>query len=313
MNLKVEKQPKNTYKVLITITKEEVNEAFDHALEHESKDVAVDGFRKGKTPKNVAKKNIDPTKIRSHALNHLLSDAYSKAIKENKLKPIVSPQFDLEVFEEDKEGKVTMTIVERPDIKLGDYKKALKALGTKKKKEEKKDAPATISNKEIIDEVIKASEIEIATLLIEEETNRMMSSLIDQTSKMGITMEQYLESIKKQPKELREEFAKTAEETLKGDFLITEISTKENLEVSDEEIELTINSIPDEKSREALKEPNQRLYVHAVLLKNKTLQLLAELTMPEKKEEQKEESKTKKTNDTKEKKTEKKEVKSKKK
>ncbi len=294
MDLKIEKQPKNTYKVQITISKEEVQTAFNYALEHEAKEVEIAGFRKGKAPKNVVKDKIDPTKLRSHALNHLLTDAYTKAIKENKLKPIISPQFDLEVFEEGKEGKLTMIIVEKPNIKAGDYKKLLKTLGKKRNENKKKDEPVTITNQDVVDAIIEGGEVEIAELLIEEEVNRMMSSLIDQTSKLGITMEQYLESIKKKPADLRSEYSKTATKTLKADFLITEISKLEEIVVSDEEIEQTISSIPDEKSRKALNTPEQKMYVKAVLLKNKTLQTLANIAMVEIKPEEQKKKETKK-------------------
>ena len=290
MNLKVEKQPKNTYKILITISKDEVNEAFEHALEHEAKDFETKGFRKGKAPKKVVKEKIDPTKLRSHALNHLLTDAYTRAVKEHKLMPIVSPQFDLEVFEEGKEGKVTMIIVEKPEIKLGDYKKALKDLGAKKEKEKKGDEPVVISHQEVVDAIIKTGTIEVADSLVEEEVNRMMSSLIDQTAKLGITMEQYLESIKKKPAELRAEYTKSATSTLMADFLITEIAKNEKITVTDEEVEKTISSIPDEKSRAALSNPDQKLYVKAVLMKNKTLQTLTELATPEKSKKTKKEN-----------------------
>lgn len=268
MQITIKKAENNTYKAEVVIEKDKVKKALDEALEHEAKDIEIKGFRKGKAPLDVVKKNIDQSKLRSHALNHVLSDAYSNIIKENKLKPIVYPRFNITEFEEDKDLKFSVTIIEAPEIKLGDYKAEIAKIETKDK--------ASPTVQQIIDAVLKCSEVKVAVELISEETDRMMSSLIDQLARLGLTIDKYMESQSKTPQSLRDEYAKLSENNIKSDFLITEIADKEGITISDEEVEKTISAIPDAQSKKALSNPDQKMYIKAVLLKNKTIQKLAE-------------------------------------
>lgn len=267
MNIKVNKEENNTYKIDVTVPLKLVDKHIEKALKHEAEHVEVKGFRKGKAPLSEVKKNIDAAKLRSHALNHLLSDIYQRIINENKLKPIVSPRFEIKQFEEGQDLILIVYIIEKPEITIDGYKEAIKKLY-----ESKKDTQLT--NEQVIDELVKTAKIGISKILVDEEVNRMMSSLIDQTSKLGLTVDQYLEAHKKTPGQLRQEYALNAEKTLKADFILTEIAQQENMTVSDEEIAKTISAVPDAKSREVLEKPEQKMYIKAVLLKGKVLESL---------------------------------------
>jgi len=282
MEIKVNKAENNTFRVDITIPAEDMNKAIDEAYHHEGENVEIKGFRKGKAPLKVLKDHIDSNKVRNHALNHILPDVFSRVIKENKINPIVQPRFEIKEFEEGKDLKLVMVLIERPTMQFKGYKEALKAIGKKKKADEE------ITNEEIVKTILENSTIGIPTELIDEEVQRMMSSLIDQTAKLGLTIDQYLESQKKKIEDIRKEYKDVAERTIKADFLVTEIGFEEGVKVDDAEIDATIAAIPDAKSREALSQPDQKLYIKAVLLKNKTLQHLAKLAKSEEKEVKKE-------------------------
>jgi len=278
MNIKVNKEKNNTYKIDVTVESKKVDEAFEEALKHEAENVDIKGFRKGKAPLNVVKENADKANLRSHALNHLLQKIYTQIINEYKLKPIVYPKFDIKEFDEQKDLKLVVIIVESPEIKLGDYKKEIEKITISVSENEPQDIASKIhiTNQKIIEAVLKTCTVEVSEELVNEELNRMMSSIIDQTAKMGITVDQYLESIKKTPEQLRSEYKEKAISTLNADFLLTEISKQEKIEVSDGDVQKTIQAIPDDKSREQLAKPEQQMYIKAVLLKNKTLQKLSE-------------------------------------
>lgn len=284
MNFKtdIKKEKGNTYLIEVKVDSKDVDHFFNQALEHEAKEVEIKGFRKGNAPLNLVKESIDQSKLRGHALNHLLSDVYSRVIKENHLNPILDPRFKIDTFEEGKEGSFTIIIIEKPDIKLNNYNEKLKKKAESKAKENKSTEPTTtdtdLTNEEIVSTILETSEIDISDTLIEEETNRMMSALIDQTAKLGITIEQYLSANNKTPEAVRAEYMVKAESTLKADFLLTEIAINEKIEITDTEIEQTINAVPDEKSKEVLSSPENRLYIRAVLLKGKTLDHLRKVS-----------------------------------
>ncbi|OGC51975.1 hypothetical protein A2982_03560 [candidate division WWE3 bacterium RIFCSPLOWO2_01_FULL_39_13] len=275
MDIKVDKQQNNTYKIDVKVEKEKVTEAYEESLKHEAEKAEIKGFRKGKAPLSVVKENVDKSKLRGHALNRLLQKIYSQIINEYKLKPIVYPKFEIKEFDEGKDLTLVVTIVELPEIKTGDYKTAVRKI--------KLDSTSTDiasqmqkANQEIIKTLLEVCNAGISEVLVEEELNRMMSSLIDQTSKMGLTVDQYLQAVKKTADDIRKEYRDNALATLKADFIITEISRLENIEVLDDEIEKTIQAIPDLKSREEMSKSEHKMYIKAVLIKNKTLQKLAE-------------------------------------
>lgn len=280
MQYTVHKAKGNTYKIDVTLPKEKVNEAFAEALEHEKEHVKLDGFRPGKAPTDLIKEKIDKTQLRSHAINHLLSEVYSTLINENKYKPIVNPVFNLRTFDEDKDMDVEVVIVEKPDIKIGDYKTELQKIDLNEvnDKGEKTASSYEVVNKRLLDAIDKVVEVEVSDTLVDIEKDRMLSNLIDQTSKLGITIEQYLESQKKSVEQIQNEFANTAKQVLKSDFGLTEVGNLENISVSDDEINTTIAAVPDEKSREVLNRPEQRMYIKAVLKKSKTLDQLRKYT-----------------------------------
>lgn len=284
MEIKVNKGEKNTYKVDINVPADIVKERLDEALHHEAEEMEIKGFRKGKAPIELVKEKVDQSKLRGHMLNHLLPDLYARIITENKLRPIIDPKLEILQFEEGKDLVLRMTLIEKPQIELKDYKAALKERYKSKNEKpeseassEEKKTPVDLTNEEVVEVIVDNSQVDLADELVKEETDRMISNMIDQINRMGITLEQYLETVKKTAEQIREEYAKTAQKTLHADFAITEISFKEDLKVTDEEVEKSINDVPDEKTRELLSSPEQRMYVKAILTKAKTLEKLAEM------------------------------------
>lgn len=268
MNVKfnVTKEPNNTYKVDVTVDKDSVNKYLDEALKHEAENFQMKGFRKGAVPMNIVKEHLEPSKVRSHALNHMIPEVYKQLLNENKFNPIIGPRIELKEYEENKDLLMTITVVEKPEITIGDYKKALKELEGDE-----------ISSQEAINKVLEISDVKLAEIIVQEEVARMMSSLIDQTTKLGITIEQYVEAHNKNLQQIRDEFKANAEKTIKADFLISELALKEDLTVTDKDVEDTINVIPDAEAKKQFENPEQRMYIKAVMLKAKTLEKLVSI------------------------------------
>lgn len=283
MDIKVNKEKSNTYKVEVTVDKETVTKYLDEALKHEAEQIEVKGFRKGAAPISMVKETVDPAKLRSHALNHLIPEIYKRILAENKFAPIVGPRIELKQFEEGQDLILVINIVEKPDIKIGDYKKALIEAGNKKSQENKDKKPEEqkpFNNEDVINAILSISEIEVADVLVQEEVARMVSSLIDQTSKMGVTVDEYVKAHNKTIEQIREEYKKASEQIIKADFIITEIAAIEGVTINDEDVEAMINMVPDEQSKKQLENPEQKLYIKAILLKSKTLEKLLEYAVP---------------------------------
>lgn len=289
MQTEVERQPKNTVKVKVTIPKERVKSAYDEAVTVAVENVEVPGFRKGKAPKETAEGHLDQAVVRTKALEKLLDEALGTIVKEHHLHPVVSPRVEINHFEPDTDFIFTAVIVERPVIKIGDYKKALADAGTSSEKTlygpdgtplNKKTGTEEGTNEMInkgVSAVLSVTEAEIADILVDDEVNQMLSRLVDQTGKLGLTIEEYLKSVGKSVESLKTEYRSHAEKNLKTGLMLSEVAALEGIKVEDKEIDEAINGAPDEASRKNLNTPESRLYIETVLRNNKTVQRLISL------------------------------------
>ena len=120
---------KNVKEIEKTIEGETWAKALDRTFEKKVKTVEVDGFRKGKCPKDVYLKKFGIESLYMDAVDLVINDAYHSVLEDEKLEPACEPAVDILKIDKD---AVTFkfTVIEKPEVKLGKYKK----LGVKKKK-----------------------------------------------------------------------------------------------------------------------------------------------------------------------------------
>ena len=82
---------KNEKEYKVKIEGETWKDATDKAIKEASNKVKIDGFRKGKAPKNMVIKAYGQGNIWLDAANKCIEKAYEKAIKENEDLVIVAP------------------------------------------------------------------------------------------------------------------------------------------------------------------------------------------------------------------------------
>ncbi|MDD4035843.1 MAG: trigger factor [Bacilli bacterium] len=112
---------KNKHEVVVKIEKEEWNQALDQSFNKRIKDLKMDGFRKGKVPKEVYLKRYGIESLYMDAVDLVLPNAYTKALDESKLIPVVQPKMDIKNIDE--EGvEILFNIITKPEVKLGKYK-----------------------------------------------------------------------------------------------------------------------------------------------------------------------------------------------
>lgn len=288
MKIDIKKLPKATTELRITLPKEKVDQAFKEAVSKLGEGMEIAGFRKGKAPEDVLESKIPEEKLIPTVFENLVPPAVTEAIKEHHLRPIIEPRISFTTLNKGEDFSFTALIVEVPTIDCGDYPSALKELGRGRKievartlseaegKSKEKDQEE-VGTTEILATINKVGKVEIADILIGEEVKRMLSRLVDQTSRLGITVEQYLSSVGKSAEDLKRDYAKTAEETIKSEFLIVEIAKKEAVSVEETEIDAMIKASPDEKSRAELEKEENRWYIRSIILKTKTLEKLREM------------------------------------
>ncbi len=117
---KKETNKKNYHNIEIKVEGKEWTDAIDKAFKEKVKKVEVDGFRKGKCPKNIYDKKFGQDYLLD-AADLVIQDAYTKALKENDLVPVVQPEPNLKCLDE---NSVTFTfkIITKPEVKIKKYR-----------------------------------------------------------------------------------------------------------------------------------------------------------------------------------------------
>lgn len=279
--------PKSTVELIITIPGQDVQNEYQKVFEKTAENLELPGFRKGKAPKKLVAEKVNKSKIYEEVLQNLLPKFYAEALKKYNLNPVVNPKIEITEMEEGKEWTVKATIAQKPPVNLGNYQDAVSKLNAKSKiwipgKEEKKETDDGSQNKntsqkisEIFLELLKTAKVEIPDLLAEEQANRELARLIDQTQKLGLTIDQYLKAQNKTAEELRAQYFKEAGETLALEFILEAIGEEAKIVVTPEEINKLIENEKDETAKKNLQA--QSYYLAMILRKQKVIDYLLNL------------------------------------
>lgn len=271
-----------TIEITITVPWADVQKSYDAVVEKAVAVAEIEGFRKGKAPRKLVEKKLDKSKIYESVLRDVIPKIYNQTINDLKLRPIITPKVELKEASEGKDWVLRVLTCERPSLIMGNYKQAISNLKAEKQKKiivpgKQEDASP---QKPTLDELLKAVyEVLTATLpniLIENEVNRLLSELIDQTKKLGLTVEQYLASTGRTADSIRRQYEEQAKRTLILEFALEEIANKEGILVSDDDIETVLKTAKSEDERKALEA--QKYYLASVLRRQKTLDFLAAIT-----------------------------------
>ena len=101
----------------ILIDKETMSSYMDEKYEEIKGTVNLKGFRPGKVPKEVLKRQFGKA-VFGEVLDKVLKDTSTKALEENKIKPAGQPKLDLKTYGEDKELEYVLSVTELPKVDI---------------------------------------------------------------------------------------------------------------------------------------------------------------------------------------------------
>jgi FKBP-type peptidyl-prolyl cis-trans isomerase (trigger factor) len=286
MNTTVKKLDNGNTELTITIPWTLVKETYNTVVEDIVKETELSGFRKGKAPRSAVEESLDKNKTYEEVLKRLIPDSYAQAVTEHSLKPIISPAITLTKAKEEEDWTVTALTCEKPALTLGDYRKAVTELKNEKQNkiwvpgQEPKKTDEEETNKkpkidELLDAVYKTTVVFLPAILIEQEVTRMLSNFLDQTKKLGITVDQYLASTGKTIEIIRKEYEEEAKRIITLELALGEIADKEKIQIEDKDVDEVINTAKTPQEREGMEK--ERYYLASILRRQKTIQLLASL------------------------------------
>ena len=101
----------------VFIDKETMNSYMDEKYEEIKGSVNLKGFRPGKVPKEILKRQFGKA-VFSEVLDKVLKETSAKALEENKIKPAGQPKLDLKTYGEDKELEYVLSVTELPKVEV---------------------------------------------------------------------------------------------------------------------------------------------------------------------------------------------------
>ena len=146
----------STGELVVDVNKDAWKKAQNKALENLSKDLEVQGFRKGHAPKDMARKHIGEQKLFMEAMNLVANEAFVAGIVEQKIEPVSQPQLDVKKMTAD-ELELSFEVVVKPEVELGEYK------GVKVEAED-----TTVTEEEVTAELEKIQEQNAQLVVVED-------------------------------------------------------------------------------------------------------------------------------------------------
>ena len=115
--------------IKVVVDKKTMDTYLDERYEEIKKNYTLKGFRPGKAPREVLKRQFGDA-IMGEVLDKVLKETSSKALEENKIRPATQPKIDLKKYGEGKELEYVMSVTELPtvdtkklqEIKVDEYK-----------------------------------------------------------------------------------------------------------------------------------------------------------------------------------------------
>lgn len=101
---------------------EEYVKALETAYRRLGSRYSLPGFRKGKAPRKFIEKAYGPDVFWDHEVEQLMQSALSDALMEHKIIPELQPNYTVTAFSEENGIDFTAEVVQRPEVKLGEYK-----------------------------------------------------------------------------------------------------------------------------------------------------------------------------------------------
>lgn len=135
---------------------------------------------------------------------------------------------------------------------------------------------------EAVTKVAENAVVEIPKVMVERRIDRMIGDLADRLAQQGLTVEKYLEMIKSDEDQLRQEMRPDAEKSVKADLALEAVAKKEKLEVTEAELDDAIaklaasfNKTPEEM-RKTFEQQGTLPALKNSLLMDKTVEFLVD-------------------------------------
>lgn len=198
----------------------DIQKAREHAVDHAVSEAKIEGFRPGKAPRYMVEPQLDQNKLLSAGVQELLPKAYSQAVTEHHLHPILNPKVTITSGQTGQDWQFTAITCESPAIDLPNYKVGIRKLP---------QDPVEGRLDRIVDYLHREAKVQVPDLLVEEEANHRLAALVDNVSRLGLSVDGYLSAKKLTPETLKAQIASEARSALQVELILNRIQQAEKL------------------------------------------------------------------------------------
>ena len=103
--------------IKVIVDKKTMDTYLDERYEEIRKNYTLKGFRPGKAPREILKRQFGEA-IMGEVLDKVLKDTSAKALEDNKIPPATQPKIDLKKYGEGKELEYVMSVTELPEVDI---------------------------------------------------------------------------------------------------------------------------------------------------------------------------------------------------
>jgi trigger factor len=116
-----ERIEKNKVKLTFEVDASTLSKGLEFAYHKNKHHIAIDGFRKGKAPRKMIERLYGKDVFHDDAINHVLPEAYEKAIEEAGLEPVYRPDINVEAVDEKTGAKFVAEVYVKPEVVVDGY------------------------------------------------------------------------------------------------------------------------------------------------------------------------------------------------
>ena len=122
MNVTVNEVDQHKVTLHIEVPAKDASKQAAAACKNLASRVNIPGFRKGKAPRKIVEQHVGKQAILDEAFEIVFPQVYGEALEEQKIDPVTRPSVDMVTLEAGKDLVFKVTVTEKPELKLGDYK-----------------------------------------------------------------------------------------------------------------------------------------------------------------------------------------------
>lgn len=136
---------------------------------------------------------------------------------------------------------------------------------------------------EVMEEIIKESEVNLPEIIIESELDKMIAQFQGDIKRMGLEVEKYLENAKKSLEDLRKEWRPEAEKKGKSQLILNKIALEEKLSPKKEKVEAEAKHLMSHHPE--ANEDRVKVYTEMILTNEKVMEFFEKQKVDERDKE----------------------------